>query len=251
MNEPEGTAVLTAWRKARKLGSQHDPSRQPEPALTRPGLGHPGCDGVLASPAHPELVACEECDALYERRALAADEVARCPRCGAVLGRAHTLTIDGQLALAAGALLVFALANVSDIVALDVHGVHSPVTLYESIWSTWLAGEHVVALLAGATAFAFPLVVILLRLYVLTPLVAGKRVRGFVPALRALRWVTRWSMVEVFMFGTLVAIVKIAGMASVIPGVGIFSFAALTVLLAAIQAAGLHGLWQRATELPA
>ena len=167
-----------------------------------------------------------------------------------MLGRGHALSLNGQLALAAGALVVFALGNVSDIVTLDLRGVHSPVTLYESIWSTWLSGEHVVALLAGATAFAFPLAVILLRLYVLTPLVAGQRVRGFVPALRALRWVTRWSMVEVFMFGTLVAIVKIAGLANVIPGVGIFSYAVLTVLLAAIQSAGLHGLWQRASELP-
>jgi len=200
---------------------------------------------------HPELTVCEECDAVYRRRRLSAGEVARCQRCGSVLGRGHLLAADGQLALAAGALVVFALGNVSDIVILDLHGVHSPVTLYESIWSTWLSGEHVVALLAGATAFAFPLVVILLRLYVLTPLVAGRRVRGLVPALRALRWVTRWSMVEVFMFGMLVAIVKIAGLASVIPGVGIFSFAVLTVLLAAIHSAGLHDLWHRVSELQA
>ena len=100
------------------------------------------------------------------------------------------------------------------------------------------------------TVAAVTLAVILLRLYVLTPLAAGKRARGFVPAMRALRWVTRWSMVEVFMVGTLVSIVKLAGLASVIPGVGIFSYAMLTVLLAANQAAGLHGLWQRASELP-
>jgi uncharacterized paraquat-inducible protein A len=56
--------------------------------------------------------------------------------------------------------------------------VHSEVTLWESIWSTWLAGEEVVALLAGATAFAFPLAVILLRLYVLTPLAAGGACAG-------------------------------------------------------------------------
>ena len=215
------------------------------------GFGPAGRSEDATVGTRPDLVACEECDAVYSRRPLHAGEVARCPRCGSVLGRGHTLPIDGQLALAAGALVVFALANVSDIVTLDLHGVHAPVTLYESIWSTWISGEHVVALLAGATAFAFPLVVILLRLYVLTPLAAGKRVPGFVPALRALHWVTHWSMVEVFMFGTLVAIVKIAGMASVIPGVGIFSFAVLTVLLAAIQSAGLHGLWQRASELPA
>jgi paraquat-inducible protein A len=197
------------------------------------------------------LVACEECDAICARRRLATGEVARCPRCDAVLGRGHLLAVDGQLALAAGALLVFVLGNVSDIVTLDLRGVRSPVTLYESIWATWVSGQEVVALLAGATAFAFPLAVILLRLYVLMPLAAGRRARGFVPAMRALRWVTRWSMVEVFMFGTLVAIVRMAGLASVVLGVGIFSYAALTVLLAANQASGLHGLWQRAEELPA
>ena len=55
-----------------------------------------------------------------------------------MLGRGHWLAVDGQLALAAGALLVFVLGNVSDIVTLDLRGVHSPVTLHESIWSTWL-----------------------------------------------------------------------------------------------------------------
>jgi len=198
--------------------------------------------------AHPELVACEECDAVYMRRRLSAGQVARCARCASVLGRGHLLAVDGQLALTSGALVVFVLGNVSDIVTLDLRGVHSQVTLWESIWFTWLSGQQVVALLAGATAFAFPLAVILLRLYVLAPLAAGRRVRGFVPAMRALRWVTRWSMVEVFLFGTLVAIVKLAGLASVVPGVGIFSFGALTLLLAAIQAAGLHGIWQRASE---
>jgi paraquat-inducible protein A len=220
-------------------------------AVTRRVLAGLGLvDRQPAVNAHPELVACEECDAVYVRRLLEAGEVARCARCSAVLGRGHLLAVDGQLALSSGSLVVFVLGNVSDIVTLDLRGVHSQVTLWESIWYTWLSGQEVVALLAGATAFGFPLAVILLRLYVLTPLAAGKRVRGFVPAMRALRWVTRWSMVEVFLFGTLVAIVKIAGLASVVPGVGIFSFGVLTLLLAANQAAGLHGIWQQASKLP-
>jgi paraquat-inducible protein A len=214
--------------------------------LTRLGL----VDRQSAVRVHPELVVCEECDAVHMRRSLRPGDVARCTRCASVLGRGHLFAVDGQLALSSGALLVFVLANVSDIVSLDLRGVRSEVTLWESIWHTWLSGQEVVALLAGATAFAFPLAVILLRLYVLTPLAAGRRVRGFVPAMRALRWVTRWSMVEVFLFGALVAIVKIAGLASVVPGVGIFSFGTLTLLLAANQAAGLHGLWQHASSLP-
>lgn len=205
----------------------------------------------LAPSAHvrPDLVVCDECDAVYRRRALAPREIARCRRCGSMIGRGRALSVDGQLALAIAALIVFVIGNVSDIVTLDLAGVASPVTLYESIRSTWATGQHLVAVLAGATAFAFPLAVIVLRLYVLLPLVAGVRVRGFVPAMRALRWVTHWSMVEVFLFGALVAIVKSAGLASVILGVGIFSYAVLAFLLAANQAAGLHGLWRRASEL--
>ena len=211
------------------------------------GLADLGSDAKVA--ARPDLVACEECDALFARRRLAPGDVARCTRCGSTLGRGHWLEVNGQLALASGALLVFVLGNVNDIITLDLRGVDTPVTLYESIIATWTTGEELVAVLAGATAFLFPLAVILLRLFVLWPLTMGRVGRGFVPAMRALRWVTRWSMVEVFMVGTLVAIVKLAGLASVIPGVGIFSYGVLTLLLAATQAAGLHGLWRHAEEL--
>lgn len=202
------------------------------------------------APVRPELIVCHECDAVYSRRTLASSEMARCARCDALLGRGHFLTVDGQLALTIAALLVFITGNLSDIVTMNLGGAHSEVTLYESIRSTWQTGQRVVAILAGATAFAFPLAVILLRLYVLLPLNLGRRVSGFVPAMRVLRWVTRWSMVEVFLFGALVAIVKSAGLASVILGVGLFSYAVLTFLLAANQAVGLHGLWHRASELP-
>lgn len=199
--------------------------------------------------AQPGLVACEECDALYQRRRLGPGDVARCTRCGATLGRGHWLDANGQLALASGSLVFFVLGNVRDIVSLDLRGAETPVTLLQSVFATWTAGEHVVALLAFATAFAFPLTVILLRLYVLWPLARGRVASGFVPAMRALRWVTRWSMVEVFMVGTLVAIVKLAGLASVIPGVGIVSYGVLTLLLAANHAAGLHSLWWHAEDM--
>ena len=68
--------------------------------------------------------------------------------------------------------------------------------------------------------------------------------------MHALRWVTRWSMIEVFMLGTLVAVVRSAGVASVVPGAGIFAYAALTVLLTASQALGMHRLWRAGAQLP-
>lgn len=209
-----------------------------------------GADADVPSRPRYDLVVCDGCDTPYRRQPMTSGQEARCDRCEAVMGRGHRLGADGQLALALAALIVFIVGNGSPIVTLDLRGVHVPVTLYESILSTWRTGQQEVAVLAGATAFAFPLAVILLRIYVLTPLMFDRRPRGFVPAMRLLRWFTRWSMVEVFMLGTLIAVVRSAGLASVILGAGIFSYAALTVLLTANHAAGLHRIWRRSSELP-
>ena len=200
---------------------------------------------------YPSLVVCEECDAIYARPALSGGGVARCARCGSTLARGHWLSIDGQLALALAALIVFVIGNVAPIVTLDLRGIRSVATLPEAIESTWRNGEPLVALLAFGTAFAFPLAVIVLRLWVLAPLAAGRRAAGFVPAMRALRWVTRWSMVEVFLLGALVAIVRSAGLTYLVTGAGLFAIVALTLLLTAMQASGLDGVWQHAAELPA
>ena len=43
-----------------------------------------------------------------------------------------------------------------------------------------------------------------------------------------------WAMVEVMMLGILVALVKIAELATVIPGIGMFAIGAVVVLMAAI-----------------
>jgi len=96
--------------------------------------------------------------------------------------------------LTLAALVVFLIGSASPIVTLELRGIRSVATLYQATEMTWQAGEHLVALLSVATAFVFPLVVILLRLWVLLPLLAGRRAPGLVPAMRALRWVMRWSM---------------------------------------------------------
>jgi paraquat-inducible protein A len=211
----------------------------------------PNQEGRRLMLTYPELVVCEECDAMHAWRPLRPGDVARCTRCGAVLGRSHRLGLDGQLALALAALIVFVIGNVAPIVTLDLRGLRSVLSLHEALIETWNSGQHAVALIAGATAFAFPLAVIATRLWVLVPLALRRRPPGIVPALVALHWVTRWSMVEVFMLGVLIAIVRSAGLAELVLGPGLFGYAALVVLLAANQLTSEHRLWQRAAELTA
>lgn len=198
--------------------------------------------------ARPDLLVCGECDAVYPRRRMAARDMARCRRCGATIDRGHWLGIEGQVALTLTALIVFVIASLSPIVTLELSGQHSVATLGEAIRATWNDDEPLLALLAFATAAVFPFAVIALRLWVLLPIWSGRAAAGFVPAMRALRWMLRWSMVEVFMLAVLVAVVRSAGVTTVVPGPGIFAYGALVVLLAAIQSTGLHGLWRLAED---
>jgi paraquat-inducible protein A len=204
--------------------------------------------GPLAEPigsVRADRLVCAECDAVYPRPALASDGLLRCRRCGALLARGHWLAPDGQLALSVACALVYAIATLSPIVTLELRGVDSVATLWEATRLTWNAGEHLVAVLAAATVIVFPLIVILLRLWILAPMVVGRRAPGLVPALHALRWTTRWSMVEVFMLAVLIAVVRSAGVTNVVLGAGIFAYGMLAVLLAAVQATGLEGLWRQ------
>ena len=207
--------------------------------------GTPASAAVQPLAVRADLLVCPECDALYPRPVLASDALLRCRRCGALLARGHWLAVDGQLALSVAAALVYAIAILSPIVTLELRGADSVATMLEATRLTWDAGEHLVAVLAAATVIVFPLLVILLRLWVLTPMVAGRRAPALVPALHALRWTTRWSMVEVFMLAVLIAVVRSAGVTNVVLGAGIFAYGTLAVLLAAVQATGLEGLWQQ------
>jgi paraquat-inducible protein A len=193
--------------------------------------------------ALPGLLACEQCDALYTRVRLGSGQQARCTRCGSLLGRGHRISLQGMVALTLAAAVTFVIANVQPVAHLNFGGVRSDTTLPQALMDTWDAGEPLIALLAGAVTVLFPALVLLLRLYVLAPL-AG---RGWPPfwrqAMHALQRASRWSMVEVLMLSAMVAIVRLAGMASVVPDVGLYAFGVLALLLAALDTCGLHRLW--------
>jgi paraquat-inducible protein A len=66
------------------------------------------------------------------------------------------------------------------------------------------------------------------------------RVRRIV---RGIRQTRPWGMIEVFMIGVLVTVVKLSTMAQVLPGVALWSFGALVVVLAAMLSFDPRDLW--------
>jgi paraquat-inducible protein A len=55
-----------------------------------------------------------------------------------------------------------------------------------------------------------------------------------------------WSMTEVMLLGILVALVKIAELADVVPGIGMFAAGTFVALVAAVTARlDVHEIWER------
>src|SRR6266704_6875124 len=64
--------------------------------------------------------------------------------------------------------------------------------------------------------------------------------------LRSAHFMQPWSMTEVMMLGILVALFKIAQLATVIPGVGMYAAGLFVVLVAAVLVSfDPHEVWQR------
>jgi paraquat-inducible protein A len=183
------------------------------------------------------MIACHECDLLHRVRPLPVGTQAQCTRCGAVLYRRRRNSLDRTLALNIAGLILFALANSFPFLAMTFEGQHQQIVLLTGIRELSRQGLPEIAVLVLLTTIISPLVQLTGLFYVLLPL----KLDRLPPAVwRVFRWVRNlqpWSMLEVFMLGILVALVKLAKMADIVPGISLFCFLGLIYVLAAISAA--------------
>ena len=197
--------------------------------------------------ASAPLIACHECDLLQREVPLPRGGVARCVRCGAELYRSHPDSLERSLALTAGAIVLFAIANSFPIVGLKLQGELIQTTLFHTVTRLYDEDMKSVAALVFATTMLMPALELLAMTWLLLPLRLGRVPPGFAPVFRMLQAVRPWGMVEVFMLGVLVSLVKLAHLAGVVPGLALWSFGALMLLMAAIAAVfDPRELWARA-----
>ena len=190
------------------------------------------------------LIACHECDLLQRETPLPPGGIACCPRCHAVLYRHTPDMVNRGLAYTLGAVLLFIIANAFPIVGLEVQGTLNQTSLYgavEAIWDNDMVG---VAILVFVTTILIPALELSLMTYVLLPLKLGWLPPGLAAILRTLQAVRPWSMTQVFILGVLVSLVKLAHLAHVVPGIALWSFGGLILLLtAAVSTFNTHELW--------
>jgi len=193
------------------------------------------------------LIACHECDALVRERPLRPGSVARCPRCGGLLHRARRNSIERTLAFALAGLVLFTLANVYPFMTFRLEGREQESNLVTGAIVLWQEGLPELGVLVFLTSVGFPALEIFGLLYVLAPLRVDRRpARHFGPVFRMILAIGPWGMLEVYMLGVLVAIVKLSEMATLTPGIAFWSFCALIVTTTAARATlAPEAVWRR------
>ncbi|MHA7682668.1 paraquat-inducible protein A [Cupriavidus sp. PET2-C1] len=195
-----------------------------------------------ASLAH--LVACKYCDAVHQRAGLAEGERALCRRCGGMLYRQSQRAYHRQLPLVVTALVLFILSGACPIVEMDLKGVRSQTSLWGAIQALSTGQMVPVAILVFATTILFPLAEMLMLLYLLAPMARRRVPPGFGRLVRAIQQARPWGMLEVFMIGVLVTLAKLSSIAQVLPGVALWSLAALMIVLAVMLCFDPRDLWR-------
>ncbi|HEX3636692.1 MAG TPA: paraquat-inducible protein A [Paraburkholderia sp.] len=192
------------------------------------------------------LIACHECDLLQRELPLPLNGVLRCRRCNAELSRSRPDSVDRALAFTLSAMVLFAIGNAFPMVGLDVNGELVQTTLLGAARVLYDDGMWPIAGLVMATTFVMPLLQMATMTYLLVPLRFGRVPYHFDVIFRLLKLVRPWGMTEVLILGMLVALVKLAHIASVVPGTALWTFGALMVLLAAASSAfDPREFWER------
>lgn len=192
-------------------------------------------------------VACLDCDQLYQLGAVAEGSTARCRRCRGLLRARPRNWLERTLALALTAAVLFTMANSFPFLSFELKGQVTRTTLIAGVMDLYRGGFPELAALVFATSLLAPFVQIALLVYVLLPIRWNRLPWGVAPACRILHRVKPWSMMEVFLIGMLVSVVKLKGMhADIIPGIALWSFALLIVVLAgAMSSIDLQAVWER------
>lgn len=183
------------------------------------------------------LTKCHDCGLLQKNPRLPAGAAAKCVRCSASLHRNLPDSLNRTLALTMAGIILFVVANSLPFLSFQFQGQTTETTLFTGVKDLYLQGMWELSLVVFFTSILAPGVQLALLLIVLVPLKVNRLPRGFSTLFRYVETLTPWGMMDVFMLGILVSVVKLSDMATIVPGTSLFAFGVLIFVLAAARAA--------------
>ena len=183
------------------------------------------------------LVACPRCDALHIERELESGETARCVRCNKVLAAPRAGAFTRIIALSFTTFVLMVGAVFFPFLEISRMGFGNETSLFGVVMAFSKGALVPLTVALMGSIVGLPVLRAMLLVYTLLPLSRDRP--PYAHAVRAFRLseaLRPWSMAEIFVIGTAVALVKIAGLANISFGPAFWAFCALILVTAASDA---------------
>ncbi|MCE2573690.1 paraquat-inducible protein A [Motilimonas eburnea] len=187
--------------------------------------------------------ACEECDLLLPSAFVSSGSKLVCPRCGHTISDVASSPLSYPIAFALTSVIMLALTYAFPFMSFSSSGNTTTIYFYQAM-SSLVANDFLsIAAFLLISLTLLPLLWLLLVLYVHIALYFDKAQLSFWH-LRILQLIKPWMMVDVFLVGILVALVKIMSLAEVGFGLSFWAFVLFTLsFLKTLISVDLHWLW--------
>ncbi len=194
--------------------------------VSRSVAAHP----LMHSAAEMGYATCHTCDLLV--RGSASGTSSSCPRCSSEVHGLRSDSISRTWALLGSAVFLLVPANLYPVMTVTRFGMGEPNTILSGVIHLIEDGAWPLGLLVFFASFVVPIGKIAVLMFLLISVQRGsawrKRDRSLM--YRVTEVVGAWSMVDIFLVGILVALVRMDGLATVYPGIGASFFGAAVVL---------------------
>lgn len=184
-------------------------------------------DNIVLNNKHKpieSLIACPECDLLMVTDKLISEQQMNCPRCGALLNINRPNMVTYALSLVITALILFIPASFLPILKIDILGLSRESSVWDSVLGLYHSGMEIISILVLMCGLIIPLTKLLCQLYVLLSIYFNKTRSLAIFCFKSYQELKEWGMLEIYLLGILVSVVKLHGMAELHLGMGLACF---------------------------
>jgi paraquat-inducible protein A len=155
-----------------------------------------------------------------------------CPRCGTTLHRRHPHALQRSTAFALAGLIMLVPANVLPVLSSNLLGEARTDTIFSGVVSLYRDGLWGIALIVFTASIVVPLLKLVSLAFLIYAARGGPspRRRGLTRLYAFVKFIGRWSMLDVFLVAFLSGAVQFGAIARVHPEPGVIAFAAAVVL---------------------
>ncbi len=169
-----------------------------------------------------------------------------CPQCGANLFINRPNSLQRASAYVASSALLFYVSNIFPFLTLRQEYRSNQMVLSQSVTGLVQQGYGYLAVAVAIFTLVAPALLIFGLLYLLLPLMRRRRLPGAVALCRVVSIARRWQMLDVYLLGVLVSLLKLGKLATLTLGTSFWAFAGLIVCLSlSLAAIDLRELWAR------